>query len=242
MAWQAPLKVQPSGGAFSSLSNMPDTRPVLLILAALLFIPFPIAADTLYQTNPQGKQVIIHRDAIVVKEDSSSILYKHFELKERRVVKVRLNRGALTYTVASSNLEERKLIVEKWKRFGHTATVTDQTGKSTRVFDIYLDFYPPGGRGSLLESVPARTTFPLMIENGGADEFDFSKIASIEFQGEKMKLTLRNGQSGVARFLMPTDQPAEARFLGITDKYIPSSDDVFDFSIPLQQVKEIRFE
>jgi len=221
---------------------MCNTRFVLRNFAALLLIPFPIAADTLYQTNPQGKQVIIHRDALVVKEDSSSITYKHFELKERRVVRIRLNRGALTYTVVTSNADERKSIVEKWKRFGHTATVTDQSGKSTKVFDIYLDFYPPGGRGSLLESVPARTTFPLMFENGGADEFDFSKIATIEFQGEKMKVTLRNGQSGLARFLMPTEQPAEARFLGITDKYNPSSEDVFDFSIPLQQVKEIRFE
>lgn len=43
------------------------------------------------------------------------------------------------------------------------------------------------------------------------------------------------------RFLMPTNQPAEARFLGITDQYNPASSQVFDFSLPLARVKEIRF-
>ena len=215
----------------------PLVLPLLLIAAG-----FPARGDTLYQTNAQGRQVIVHRDAIVVKDDPSFILYKHFELKERRVAKIRLSRGATTYSIVTSGTEERQQIVAKWKHFGFTATLVDQAGKSVRVFDLYLDFYPPGGRGSLLESVPARTTLPVLIEGGGADELDFEKLAQIEIQGETMRLTLRDGKAVTARFLMPTNQPAEARFLGITDQYDPASENVFDFAIPLQQLKEVRFE
>ena len=45
----------------------------------------------------------------------------------------------------------------------------------------------------------------------------------------------------VGKFLMPTSQPAEVRVLGITDKYDPASD-VFDFSVPLFQLRMISFE
>jgi len=202
----------------------------------------PAVADTLLQSTPQGKQVVIHRDAIVVKEDSSSILYKHFELKERRVVKVRLSRGALDYHVVYSKPEERQQILKTWKRFGYTAVVTDRDGKTTTLYDAYLDFYPPGGRGSLLESVPARTSLPILVEGGGADEPEFSKIERVEFQGDLMQLTLTSGQTVKGRFLMPTDKPAETRFLGITDQYDPASEEVFDFFVPLDRLKEIRFE
>ncbi len=215
---------------------------VLPTLTILSLSGEPLAADTIFQTNPQGKQVIVHREAIVVKDDPSFILYKHFELKERRVVKVRLSRGAHNYWIKTSSLEERQQIVAKWKRFGYKGVVTDQAGKSTRLFTIYLDFYPPGGRGSLLESLPARTTVPVLIEGGAADELDFSKIARIEFDSERLTIILNDRRVKQARFLMPTDRPAEARFLGITDQYDPASEEVFDFSIPLQQVRNIRFE
>jgi hypothetical protein len=209
---------------------------------AFIAVAAPLHADTIYQTNPQGKQIIVHRDAILVKEDFSALIYKHFELKERRVVKVRLSKGSLPYTVVTTSVDDRQRIVGLWKRFGFKATVTDQSGKTAQIFDAYLDFYPPGGRGSLLESVPPRTTFPITIEGGGADELDFSKIARIEFHGNLMRMTLRDGKSLDARFLMPTDRPAEARFMGITDQYDPASEDVFDFAAPLERLKEIRFE
>lgn len=214
--------------------------PPLLFLSFL--IPGCLWADTIYQTNAQGKQVVVQRNAILVKEDSASLVYKHFDLKERRVVKARLNKGSLPYSVDPGNLEDRRQIVETWKRFGFTATVTDQAGKATRVFDAYLDFYPPGGRGSLLESVPARTSLPVLLDDGGADELDFSQIDRIELRGDRMKVTLRSGQVKQGKFLMPTDQPAEARFLGITDGYDPASQEVFDFWLPLARIKEIRFE
>jgi hypothetical protein len=41
---------------------------------------------------------------------------------------------------------------------------------------------------------------------------------------------------------MPTDKPAETRFLGITDQYDPASEEVFNFFVPLNRLKEIRFE
>jgi hypothetical protein len=41
---------------------------------------------------------------------------------------------------------------------------------------------------------------------------------------------------------MPTNKPAEVRFLGITDQYNPASQQVFDFFLPLASIKEIRFE
>src|SRR5579859_5952903 len=199
-------------------------------------------ADTVYQTSPQGKQVVIQRDAIVVKEDSNYLYYKHFDLKERRVEKVNLNKGSLPFQVSKTPAPNRQQIVDVWKRFGYQVTVTNHTGKSTQVFDAYLDFYPPAGRGSLLESVPARTSFPILIQGGSADEEEFSNIARIEFQGQQMRLTLRSGEVEVGTFLMPTQRPAEARLLGITDHYDPASADVFDFSGTLAGLKEIRFD
>lgn len=212
------------------------------LFAALLLAAAPLSGDTLYQTNAQGKQVVIHRDAVVVKEDSSFLIYKHFELRERRVVKVRLSKGSLPYHVDRSSPSDRQRIVGTWKRFGHTATVTDLAGKSTTVFDVYLDFYPPGGRGSLLESVPPRTTLPILLAAGGADEFEFSRIERVEFQAERLKVTLRSGRVELGQFLKPTDQPVEARLLGITDHYDPASEEVFDFSVPLDRLKAIEFE
>ena len=216
-------------------------RPFLLLVLAFSAAA-PIPADTIYQANAQGKPVVIQRDAIVVNEDSTSLVYKHFDLKERRVAKVVLSKGSLPYSVDSSNPVGRQQIVAIWKRFGYTATVTDVTGKSTRVFDLYLDFYPPGGRGSLLESLPPRTNLPILVDGGGADEVEFSKINRVEIQGAKLRLTLRSGQTETGQFLMPTDKPAEARLLGITEHYESASVDVFDFSQPLARLKEIRFE
>lgn len=199
-------------------------------------------ADTIYQINAQGKQVALQRDAIVVKEDSSSLTYKHFDLKERRVVRVHLNKGSLPLFVRTGNEADRRRIVEIWKRFGFKATITDQEGKSAQIFDAYLDFYPPRGRGSLLESIPPKTTIPVLIDGGGADEVEFSRIDRIEFQGERLKILLREAKAVKGTFLLPTDQPAEARLLGITDEYDPASQEVFDFSLPLDRLKAIKFE
>ena len=220
----------------------PRVRTNLLLLSLLISLASPARADTIYQMTGQGKQVAVQRDAIVVSEDSSFVVYKHFELKDRRVEIVRLNRGSLPYTIQTSNPAQRRQIVEVWKRFGFKATVTDLSGKTTSVFDTYLDFYPPGGRGSLLESVPATTSFSVLMENGSADDVDISKIKSVQIQGDHLKMTLRDDHVEEGKFLMPTNQPAEARFLGITDQYDPASQQVFDFSLPLARIKEISFD
>jgi hypothetical protein len=212
------------------------------LMIAAVGAGIPLRADTVYQTSSQGKQVVIQRNAIVVKEDSNYLYYKHFDLKERRVEKVNLNKGSLPFEVNKTPAPDHQQIVDVWKRFGYQVTVTDQAGKTTQVFDAYLDFYPPAGRGSLLEAVPARTSFPISIEGGSADEVEFSKIVRIEFQGQQLRLTLRSGEVEVGTFLMPTEHPAEARLLGITDHYDPASADVFDFWQPLADLKEIRFE
>jgi hypothetical protein len=214
----------------------------LFLLSLLASLAAPLDADTIYQTSAQGKQVVVQRDAIVVGEDSSFLVYKHFDLKDRRVEIVRLNRGSLPYSVETSSPDNRRQIVDIWKRFGHKATVTDLAGKTTRVFDVYVDFYPPGGRGSLLESLPPTTSFTVLMENGSADEVEFSKIDHLEIQDDHLKMTLRNGQVEQGKFLMPTNQPAEVRFLGITEQYNAASEQVFDFSLPLAKIKEIRFD
>ena len=214
----------------------------LLLLALLASLASPSRADTIYQMNAQGKQVVVQRDAIVVSQDSSFVVYKHFDLKDRRVEIVRLNKGSLPYSVETASPDYRGHIVDIWKRFGFTATVTDLAGKATRVFDVYLDFYPPGGRGSLLESLPATTSFTVLVDNGSPDEVEISKIDRVQIQGDHLKMTLRNGQVEEGKFLMPTNKPAEVRFLGITDQYNPASQQVFDFSLPLGSIKEIKFD
>ncbi len=213
-----------------------------LIGSCLVLLAQPLFGDTIYQTTSQGKEIALQRDAIVVQQDSSFVVYKHFDLKERRVTVVRLNRGSLPFRVQVNDASGRAQIVEVWKRFGYKTTITDQAGKITHVYDLYLDFYPPGGRGSLLESIPPRTSFPVQMDNGGADEIDFSKIDRVEIQGDRLSVTLREGKSVTGKFLMPTTQPAEVRALGITEKYDPASEQVFDFSVPLSQLKLISFE
>jgi hypothetical protein len=217
-------------------------RITLFLLSLLLSLALPSPADTIYQMNAQGRQVVVQSGAIVVSEDSSFLVYKHFEQKDRRVEIVRLNKGSLPYSVQTANPDQRRQIVEVWKRFGFKATVTDLAGKATRVFDVYLDFYPPGGRGSLLESIPPTTSFTILMDNGGADEVDISKIDRVQIQGDRMKMTLRNGRVEEGKFLMPTHQPAEVRLLGITDQYNPASQQVFDFFLPLAKIKEISFD
>jgi len=212
------------------------------LAAALLAAALPVGADVITQTNSEGRQVVLQRDAIVVKEDSSSIVYKHFDLKDRRVVKEALQESSLPYGVTRSAPDSRQQIVDLWKKFGFTATVTETSGKATVVYDAYIDFYPPGGQGSLLEAIPARTDFPVQLSSGGSDTFDFGDVTRIKFQGDQMELTLANGQVKRGRFLMPTQSPAEARFLGITDHYNPASNEVFDFSVPLAHIQEIAFE
>ena len=214
----------------------------LLLLSLLLSVALPLGADTIYQMTGQGKQAVVQRDAILIREDSSFVVYKHFELRDRRVEVVRLNKGSLPYSVQTASPEQRRQIVEIWKRFGFKATVTDLAGKATRLFDVYLDFYPPGGRGSLLESIPATTSFSILLENGSADDVDISKITNVQIQGDHLKMTLRDGKLEEGKFLMPTNQPVEMRFLGISDQYDPASDRVFDFSLPLARIKEIDFE
>lgn len=219
-----------------------EVRTALLLLAALVTVALPSRSDTIYQVNDQGKQVVVQRDAIVISEDSSFVVYKHFELRDRRVEVVRLNKGSLPYIVQTANPNQRRQIVEVWKRFGYKATVTDSSGKASSVCDVYLDFYPPGGHGSLLESVPATTSFAVLLDNGSADDVEFSKIRSVEIQGDHLKLNLRTDKVEEGKYLMPTTQPAEVRFLGISDQYDPASDRVFDFAIPLARIKAISFD
>jgi hypothetical protein len=214
----------------------------LLLLSSLVSLASTSQADTIYQMSAQGRQVVVQAGAIVVSEDSSFLVYKHFEQKDRRVEIVRLNKGSLPYSVVTASPDQRRQIVEVWKRFGFKATVTDSAGKATRVFDAYLDFYPPGGRGSLLEAVPPTTSFTVLLDNGSADDVDISKIDRVQIQGDRLKMTLRNGQVEEGKFLMPTNQPVEVRFLGITDQYNPASQQVFDFSLPLARIKEISFD
>ncbi|HUX10851.1 MAG TPA: hypothetical protein VMW51_09420 [Terriglobia bacterium] len=223
---------------------MRTTFPVKcsFVIAILLALALPLQADTIYQAAAQGRRRVIQSNAILVSQDSSILVYKHFDLPDMRVEKVQLSEGSLPYTVITSSPQQRQSIVDLWKRFGYTALVTDTSGKATQVFDAYIDFYPPGGRGSLLIAVGALTSFPLQLDSGGADVADFSKIARVEFQNGEITLTLRNGRVEHGKFLMPTSKPAEARFLGITSKYNPASEDVFDFSEPLSHLKSIVFQ
>lgn len=213
-----------------------------LICVCLALLAQPVAGDNIYQTNSQGKEITLQRDAIVTGQDSSFVVYKHFDLKELRVVVVRLNRGSLPFRVQISDDRARAQIVELWKHLGPKATITDQAGKITHVFDLYLDFYPPGGRGSLLESIAPRTSFAVQGDSVGGDEIQFEKIDRVEIQGDQLSLTLRDGKAVAGKFLMPTTQPAEVRVMGITEKYDPASQDVFDYSVPLAKLKIISFE
>ncbi len=213
--------------------------PALLIaLAALRAAP-----DTITQTNAEGKRLVIQTDAIVVHNDFDAIVYKHFDLQQRRVVLAKLNQGSLPYSVVTSGPAERQQIVNLWKKFGYAASVVTQAGKKLQVYDSYFDFFPaPGGIGAFLESVPPRTNLPILLDGGGADAVDFDKIASIKNQAGRLTVTLSDGKVETGKLLLPTTQPAVVHFMGITDQYKPSSELEYDFSLPLSQIQEIQFE
>lgn len=211
-------------------------------LALLVAVALPLKADTIYQDTAQGRKQVIQRNAIVIRNDSYALVYKHFDLPDMRVERVQLSKGSLPYTVDISTRRQRGHIVDLWKQFGYTAEVTDTSGNTTLVYDVYIDFYPPHGIGSLLAPVSPVTSFPLQLVAGGADVESFSEISRVDFHSGDISLTLRNGHVEKGKFLMPTTQPAEARFLGITDKYNPASEDVFNFSEPLYRIKRIVFQ
>lgn len=217
-------------------------RNLWILIAFILAASVSLGADNIFEITAQGNRQVIQRDAIVVQNDSAYLVYKHFDLKERRVEKVSLAKGSLPYIVEPGDAANHKSIVNLWKKFGYTATVTDAAGKTTRLYDLYIDFYPPGGRGSLLESVPALTSLTLLLTNGSADEVKFDDIDRVEISGETLHVVRRDGRTEDGKFFPPTNQPVETRLLGITDKYDPSSQDVFDFSVPFSGLKEIRFE
>lgn len=217
-------------------------RTPLLVLTLFAAMAAASKADTVYQATADGGRRVIQSNAILVQQDSSILVYKHFDLPDMRVEKVQLNKGSLPFTVVVSSPLQRQSIVDLWKRFGYTANVTDLSGKTTRVFDAYIDYYPPGGQGSLLVAVSPVTSFPLLMTGNQADVEDFSKIARIAFQNGEITLTLRNGRVEHGTYLMPTTKPAEARFLGITNNYNPVSDKVFDFSEPISHLKTIVFQ
>ena len=80
------------------------------------------------------------------------------------------------------------------------------------------------------------------MAGGAADDIDFEKILLVELNNHHLKITLRDGSAKEGEFLTPTNQPVEVRFLGITDRYDPSSKEVFDFALPLQKIRKIEFE
>jgi hypothetical protein len=100
-------------------------KALLLICSCLGVLAPPLLGDTVFQTNSQGNEIVLQRDAIVVQQDSSFVVYKHFDLKERRVTVVRLNRGSLPFRVQLSNASGRAQILMVWKRFGYKASITD---------------------------------------------------------------------------------------------------------------------
>ena len=211
------------------------------LLSLLPLFATPAGADTIYQRTPQRTERIHHRNAIVVQEDSSSILYKHLDLKERRVVKVRLLKWSLPYRVEKSDPEKRGRIVATWRQFGFTAQVTDKTGKTTKVSALFLDFYPPGGRGSLFTPIPPRTSLPVKLPGGRVIDIEFADIDRIEFHARRMQVHLLEGQVVECEFRTPSSEPAEARLLGMTGNYSPESTDVFDFSLRVDNIQSVKF-
>ncbi|MGH9352748.1 MAG: hypothetical protein ACRD2G_11395 [Terriglobia bacterium] len=215
----------------------------MLALALTLFSAILTSADTITQTNAEGQRMVVQTNAIVIENDSYAVVYKHFDLQQRRVVEAKLNQGSLPYNVVESSPSERQQIVRLWQKFGYTATVTTRAGKKMQVYDCYIDFFPgPGGIGAFLESVPPRTNLPIQFDSGGVDQIDFDQITSITNQNGHLTVALTNGKVETGKFLMPTQQPAVVHFMGITDQYKPASNQVYDSSIPLPDISEIRFD
>ena len=215
-------------------------RRVSFLAWSFLLAALPLAADTILQNNAEGRPQVIQRDAIVVSQDSSTLIYKHFDLKQRRVESVSLPQESLPYKVETSSADARKHVVALWKEFGYTADVTDLQGKVTRLYDVYLDFYPPTG-GFFTEPVPATTQISIQLDSGGIDDVALSKILKIEIAGDRLKLVLRDNTIEQGKVIFPTQQPAEIHLMGITDHYDPASKDIYDYSVTFKRLKQVDF-
>ncbi len=235
----------PRAARYAATLDIPASWRVRTVFFALaLFMSGGrLFADTVFRASAQGPPHIVLSQCIVVSQSSSLLQCKHFDLKKRRVVIVQLEQKSLPYTVKISSPQSHQMIVNLWKEFGYTTEITDLQGKTTTLYDSYLDFFPPAGT-FFLRPVPPATHFSIKLEGGGFDEIDFSKISKVEIEGRTLKITLRNGNGPVEQgtMIMPTTQPAVAHFMGITSQYSPENKNVFDFSIPLQKLKEIVFQ
>ena len=90
---------------------MLKTPQALLVFTLLAGLTLPLNADTIYQATADGRWRVIQSSAIVTHQDSSIILYKHFDLPDMRVEKVQLSIGSLPYTVITSTPAQRRSIV-----------------------------------------------------------------------------------------------------------------------------------
>lgn len=232
-------QLAPTCARARGIQTAPWLSLLLIIVCGVALAP----ADTITQVDAQGRLQVIQTQAIVIQNNSYAVIYKHFDLKQRRIVEANLDQGSLPYRVVESSAAQRQQIVNLWKQFGYTVTVETAAGKKTQVYDAYLDFFPaPGGLGAFLETVPPRTNLPLLLDGGGADEIEFDQIAQIENHNGRLTVTLTNGKVESGKFLMPTKQPAVAHFMGVTDQYQPGSSKVYNFSEPLSDIKNIQFQ
>jgi hypothetical protein len=240
--WELLSRSANHGSGPGSYATMHRFTQAILMLAVVTVSATTARPDTVVQTNADGQRTVVQSNAIVIDQNQYAVTYKHFDLKLRRVVKVQLQQGSLPYQAVLSSAAVRKGIVSVWKEFGYTTLVTTQSGKTTQVYDSYLDFFPPSGVGTFIHTVPARTNLPILTDQGSADEVEFSDISTIEGASGHLKVTLTNGHVETGKFLMPTSEPAVVYFMGITDRYSPASALTYDFSVPLSRIKQIRFE
>ncbi|MGH9434094.1 MAG: hypothetical protein ACRD3T_21405, partial [Terriglobia bacterium] len=135
---------------------------ISLFTVCLVASSVPLRPDAITQTDAEGKTHVILQHAIVIHQDPNTIVFKHFDLKHRQVVKDHLDQGSLPYVIDKSPSPQLQQIVNLWKQFGYTVTITDVSGQKHEICDMYLDFFPPQGAMPFLESIPSRTTLPIL--------------------------------------------------------------------------------
>jgi hypothetical protein len=168
-----------------------------LLVALGLFVGAlrPLSADTVWLQRTGGEEEVCAHDVLVVEEGAAFARYRRLDgevIVYDRCDAAR-DKGESIRIVKSSS-EERRAIFHRWAALGHTAEVTDRSGKRFTVFNLALQYVAPKGFAWAFGHSP-RPEPTISIHTGpGVEKADFSDVQTISVQEDGIAVLLRNGR------------------------------------------------
>ncbi|RCK75170.1 MAG: hypothetical protein IGBAC_1306 [Ignavibacteriae bacterium] len=211
---------------------------ILLLFSAFMFVTL---ADEITLERKVGKkyQKVMLKDVIVVEETPNCVRYlifnKDFKSPEPRLANKTEGGDEQCATIKKSSDEERRKIIESWKKQGSNAKITLYDGREEMVNCIAIK-YPLAS--SLKDKPELQWHKPALLLRDGT-ELKFVNLRSIEFDPKTAVSSVvfldgksQNYQFVIRRRIQNGDLPGV--ITGVTDKFTY-------FRVSLDQVKKIEF-